>query len=111
MNNMPQFLLCENPTADDNQLYILHTREPYILARVEHYEDLSDERRMEIERTITIGSRLDYPPETIFFHALWVVEGDELKKITPQEQANTLAGIMRRMADWYEDYLEWEDAQ
>lgn len=108
-NKPPAFLLCENPIADqsDGRLFILHNRTPHILAEVHHFENLSDEQIMDILRQIPIGGRLDYEPETIFFTPVWM---DDLKG-EPQDVAYKIAGIFRRMADWYKAYLIWEDLQ
>ena len=113
-SKLPKFLLCENPMLTggyDGRLFILHSREPYLLAEVFHFENISDEKRMEVERQLaTIAGRLDYGKETIFLSAVWLVPG-KLAEKPAQDYANTLAGIMRRMADWYRAYLIWEDNQ
>lgn len=108
---MSKFLICENPmtAGQDGRLFILHTGDPSILAEVHHFEDITDEQRMNIERQMSIGSRLDYVPETIFFSPIWICKAEQISNL--QDQADNLAGIMRRMADWYKAYLIWEDAQ
>ena len=107
-----KFLLCENPVAEksDGRIFILHNRSPLILAEVFHHEDLSESEIADIQQKITTGSRLDYGSETIFFEPLWLVPGDD-NDITSQQHAFNVAGIMRRMADWYKSYLIWEDTQ
>lgn len=104
----PAFLLCENPIADksDGRLFILHNREPRLLAEVHHYEDLTDEQKMDIQRQIPIGGRLDYDSETIFFTPMWLDS-----ELATQADADKIAGLFRRMADWYKAYLIWEDEQ
>lgn len=104
----PAFLLCENPIADlsDGRLFILHNREPKLFAEVHHYEDLTEAQIMDIQRQIPIGGRLDYQPETIFFTPVWM-DGE----FTTQADADKMAGLFRRMADWYKSYLIWEDSQ
>jgi hypothetical protein len=108
-----KFLFCENPIADqsDGRQFILHSRPPYILAEIHAFENLSEEKRMEIERQATIGSRLDYGIETFFFFPVWIVHADAFENKSDQEIADSIAGLMRRMADWYEAYLVWEDKQ
>lgn len=104
----PAFLLCENPISEQSEgrLFILHNREPRLLAEVHHYEDLTDEQIMVIQRQIPIGGRLDYKPETIFFTPVWLNA-----EIANQSHADKIAGLFRRMADWYKAYLIWEDEQ
>lgn len=102
-----KFLLAENPIADqsDGRLFIIHNRDPKILAEVHHYQNLSEADMLKIQSQIPIGGRLDYQPETIYFTPVWI-EGNAEQT---QEYADKLAGIFRRMADWYKAYLIWED--
>ena len=106
-------MLCENPIVNDGRVFVFHAREPMILAEVHHYEAFTDEELMDIERQITTPawSRLDYPPETIYFFAVKFFPDERFIKKDAQGPADELAGIMRRMADWYEAYLIWEDKQ
>jgi hypothetical protein len=107
----PAFLLCETPIADksDGRTFILHNREPRLLAEVHHFEGITDSQKMAIQKKITIGSRLDYGTETIYFEPNWI---DQLTVTgASQEQVDRLASLMRRMADWYKAYLIWEDEQ
>jgi len=113
----PKFLLCENPIAEksDGRIFILHTQEPIILAEVYSYEGIGEDRIKEISQTMSIGARLDYGLETFFFVPNWLQPGWEIipeaKKDYQQITADKLAGVMRRMADWYKAYLIWEDNQ
>lgn len=102
----PKFLLAKNPIADksDGRIFILHTQTPKILAEVFHFDVGDEEHQMDCKRQFTIGSTLEYEDEYIVIGALWV-ESCELFS------ADRLAGLMRRMADWYEAYLIWEDSQ
>ena len=107
-----KFMLCENPILDedhDQRSFILHNRDPFILAEVFYFEDASEDEVGQFIGQFKMGSKLNYPPETYVFGALWMVPGDGFLKMTPQQQASTCAGIMRRMADWYKAYLIWED--
>jgi hypothetical protein len=107
----PAFLLCENPIADksDGRAFILHNRDPKLLAEVHHFEGLTDSQKMQIEKKLPISGRLDYGSETIYLEPNWLDESTITG--TLQEQADKLAALMRRMADWYHAYLKWEDAQ
>lgn len=107
-NKPPAFLLCENPMINksDGRLFILHNRYPLLLAEVHHFQYLTDNHIINIQRQIRIGGRLDYHPETIFFTPVWID-----KEITTQADADKIAGIFRRMADWYKSYLIRENRQ
>lgn len=104
-------MLCENPIAEasEDRRFILHNRTPTLLAEVHHYEDLTNSDSLKIQSQIPVGGRLDYGLETIFFTPVWLDETDLAG--TAQEQADKLAGLFRRMADWYKSYLIWEDDQ
>jgi len=111
----PKFLLAENPITNerhDGRSFIIHARKPFILAEIFAFEFETEEEILKVQRQITTGSKLDYPPETFLFSAIFIDENSkELKNKTPQQVADELAGIMRRMADWYKSYLIWEDSQ
>ena len=110
-NKPPAFLLCENTIADksDGRVFILHSREPRLLAEAHHFEGLTEAQKMQIEKKLPISGRLDYEPETIYFEPNWLDESTITG--TTQEQADKLVALMRRMADWYKAYLIWEDSQ
>ncbi|MBW7889325.1 MAG: hypothetical protein H3C35_13375 [Bacteroidetes bacterium] len=109
-NKTAKFLFCENPIADqsDGRQFIFHNREPRLLAEVFSFENISDEKILEIQRQSDVGSRLDYGVETIFFFPIWI---EKTEILDAQKYSDNLAGIMRRMADWYQAYLIWEDSQ
>lgn len=107
-------MLCENPIAEKSygRVFILHNREPRILAEVHHFNisEADSPQALEIKKA-ELGAALDYEDEYILFAALWLYPSEKLSQKEPQAQADELAGIMRRMADWYKNYLIWEDSQ
>jgi hypothetical protein len=112
MDKTAKFLLCENPIADksDGRLYILHTRKPVILAEVFHF-DIDDEAEYtRCKQAFPTNATLNYNPEYIVLGQIWM-EPVYVPEEKAQEFSNKLAGIMRRMADWYQAYLIWEDSQ
>ena len=62
---------------------------------------------MECKGTFEVFASVDYPGELI------VLGATRIEAIrwsgTTQELADELAGIMRRMGDWYHAYLRYED--
>lgn len=109
-----KFLLCENPitTANDGRLFILHTQDPIILAELWHYEGLTDREFLEKQNELgPTGAKLEYGDEIILFSSVLMHRGEKFAELPGQEQADKLAGVMRRMADWYKAYLIWEDSQ
>jgi hypothetical protein len=97
-----KFLLCENPMVDDDRVFVLHTREPLIVAEALHFEDEAD--WMEAKRGTEIGASVDYPGEFILLKAINVTA-------TEPYTADSLAQIMSRMGDWYHALLKWEEEQ
>lgn len=99
-----KFLIAENPVVGDGRVFIIHTRNPVIIAEAFHF-DLDQERAwMERKSQFTVGASVDYPGELIALGAIYVA---------PIENPNPdkLAKIMRRMGDWYFSYLKWEDGR
>lgn len=81
----------------------MHTQTPVLIAEVFHFEAGDEKKQMECKQNFLTGSALEYGSEYIVFGAIWV---------EPHEvDVDKLAGLMRRMADWYEAYLIWEDSQ
>ena len=114
---LPKFLLAENPIADrsDGRLFIIHNQEPVLLAEVHHFENISEDAMIKFQQQFSGGGRLDYDDETIFFTPVWIQSGwepiPEASADYAQLTADKLAGVFRRMADWYKAYLIWEDKQ
>jgi len=94
--------------VDDHRVFILHTREPRIVAEVYHLHPSEEGKAIEIQKQFSVGSKMEMPNELILLGAVWI---EPFYKGTTQQNADELAGIMRRMADWYRAYCEWEDAQ
>ena len=109
----PKFLLCENPMADEihgHREFVLHTRYPVIIAQIIDCSDMTEDEQMKVKSEITVGSMLDLDQEYYVFNAIYIEPGYGANT-DAQKIADNLAGIMRRMADWYEAYIKWEDNQ
>lgn len=100
----PSFMIAEDPRLEDGRVFIIHTREPRILAEVFHFGPDEEAEWLAIQQQFEIGSRLQLTAELIAIGAVWVAQ---TKPIAPDR----LAGLMRKMADWYQSYIEWEDIQ
>lgn len=98
---LPKFLLCQNPIAEKSvgRIFILHTREPVLLAEVFRFDSEDEIKQMECKKLYTVGASLDFPPDYFVFGAVWI------EKILSEKDSEGLPGLMRRMADWYEAYL------
>ena len=107
MGNKSKFLIAENPMVDDGRVFIVHAQSPIILAECFHFDPADEDEQMKATSAFEVASALDYDHEYIVIGALWV---EPHATDNPQRDADKLAGIMRRMADWYEAYLIWEDA-
>lgn len=102
MNNsqkISKFMICENPILNDNRVFILHTREPLIIAEAFHFDENNEKDWLKCKDSFNVGASVDYPNELICLGAV----------IFESNDVDTLANIMRRMGDWYYNYLKWED--
>lgn len=97
-------MICENPMLEDNRTFIIHTRQPYILAEAHHFGTFDENLVMECKRQYPVGGITELPNEIIVLGAIDVMV---VENFTNEDYA----GIMRRMADWYRAYCEWEDNQ
>lgn len=96
MNKTPKYLIAKNPLINNTE-YIIHTRYPVIIAEVFQFDADDELVQMECKRMFETGSSLDYPPHYYVFGAKYVQENSM--------EPDKIAGIMRRMADWYETSL------
>jgi hypothetical protein len=93
-----KFLIAENPIVNDGRVFIIHNREPIIIAEAFHFEEAQEAEWMEVRRQFSIGATVDYPGELIALGATFCAPNDL--------SADKLAKIMSRMGDWYHNYLK-----
>lgn len=79
--------------VDDHRVFVVHTREPRILAEV--FLPPDKEKLRELRNKFEYGSSVDYPGKLIYLGAVWFEYSNELDK------------VMSRMSDWYHAYLKW----
>jgi hypothetical protein len=105
-----KFLIAENPIVDDGRVFVIHLRDPVIIAEAFHFHEDQESEWMRCKSDFNAGASVDYPGELIF---LGVVFCAPLPKewTAAQDQADKLAKIMSRMGDWYHNYLKWEDSK
>ena len=116
MSKTPKFLIARNPMAGEkygHRVFILHAREPVMLAEVFHFELDEEEIWMACKSQFKVGSSVTYTyqDELICIGSLWMVENEKLRAMDAQARADYLAKLMSRMGDWYHAYLKWEDEQ
>ena len=87
--------------VDDHRIFIIHAREPFILAEVFHFDDDQEKEWMEAKSQFIVGSSVDYPGKLICIGAHFVSPCENPVEVLPK--------IMRRMGDWYHAYLIFED--
>ena len=82
--SIPRFMVAENPMAEKDVEYIIHTQEPRFIAR-----------------------KVDDNPITNFEIV------DEIDNIGEFFKYNELkiSGLMRRLGDWWVSYTKWEEQQ
>lgn len=110
MAKYPKFLECVNPNGDPDDLYILHTQHPKFIAQLLISDDESE--IMNFQKHFTVGGKTDYKDLSA---VIGVIEfWDEIKSTGDfQKDADNLANLLRRCADWYhltlKDIVENED--
>lgn len=106
----PKFVIAENPMTDGDEhpLYVIHLRDPLIVAQVFTFSPDEEDKRLELLRNpdIIAYSTTDIDSlESAVLLANYIAP----MKGEAQASADKLAKIMRRMADWYRAYCLWED--
>jgi hypothetical protein len=97
-----KFLIAENPVVDDGRVFVVHMRDPVIIAEAFHFSLDQEDEWMQCKSQFEIGASVDYPGELIVLGAIFcaVPSGGD------QNDADKLAKIMSRMGDWYHNYLK-----
>jgi hypothetical protein len=98
-NKTSKFLLCENPMIEGAPVFLLHTRKPRFLARVDYIELSNLPAKAAADGEILTYLNPDGLLEVYHLHIF--------DKIDPEETK----GALTRMGDWYIAYLKWEDQQ
>jgi hypothetical protein len=80
MAKYPRFMICENPMAEPDEEYILHTQEPRFLAKRVYENPTTD-----FEIVMEIDNMAAYMNNDV----------------------SKLAKLMSRMGDWYISYQNW----
>ena len=98
---LPKYIVGDNPVDCQDRIFIIQTAAPYIFAEAFHFPECNSVA-MECKKAFNVGASLDYAEdEYIVLGALSYENCDE----------DELAKAMREMADWYELYLNYEDAE
>lgn len=105
-----EFLIAENPIVNDGRIFVLHLREPVIIAEAFHFDLSQESEWMNCKSNYTLGSSVNYPGELIFLGGTFCAPLPATWS-TSQEQADKLAKIMSSMGDWYHNYLKFEDGR
>jgi hypothetical protein len=105
-----KFLLCENPLTESGD-FILHTRTPRFLMQVidcesaEHQKEIGKELFIEGEKHgFMVASQTNIYDYYFVLVAIHIY--DDIKNT--QENADELAKIARRAADWYRQIIKRE---
>lgn len=98
MTKLPRFIIGDNPLAINERIFITHTREPYFVAEVFHFDIDDTEDQMKAKAAFKLGSSLEYEDEYIVIGVMQLLE----KRPHTRDQ---LAKIMSRTGDWYHALL------
>lgn len=108
---IPKFIIGENPMVENSGVFIIHTREPIFITEIHEHESKEKQSAFhdqlikfqeENKVSILVGRDKDFiQPFTL------VCVG----YIATDKTADELAKIIRRMADWYQSYIKWEEKQ
>ena len=99
MNNLPEFLFCENKSALPGAGLILYTKPPYWVGQVIKFESHNaweNWLRANDGKIKAYGKPHGYSIAVVFIGAM-----GEYKLDATQQAVDELAGIFRRMADFY----------
>ena len=106
----PKFVIAMNEMVKDSGQYIIHMRNPLFFAEIFEHENKNEQSdfhnqliQFQKENNVSIAVGRDKN----FYQPFTLVAINP--PATTQEEADNIAKIMRRMADWYQKYCKWED--
>ena len=103
---LPKFLIAQNPLVDVDSLFIVHTRPPLFIASVHQTLNEDEQVREKLIQKYTIGSATVFGKYTFVLGVEELSEDKKFAALPAQKQADKLAAITRRMADWFRAYLK-----
>jgi hypothetical protein len=101
-NDAPKFLISANPMARPKVLYLTHTQSPFFVAEIKEFDQLT--KCVEHEATIAIGGRTSVNNKFYVVDPVFIIHEGETPGNT-QENADKMAGLFRRAADWVRAYM------
>ncbi|MFN7703341.1 MAG: hypothetical protein ACK5OS_01875 [Chryseotalea sp.] len=104
-----KFLIAENPVVNDGRIFIIHMREPVIIAEAFHFAEHEENKWMACKSNFNLFASVDYPNELIVLGSIYLAPLPAGWPTHSQAIADKLAKIMSRMGDWYYNYLKFED--
>jgi hypothetical protein len=104
MAKYPKFLECVNPNGSPDDLYILHTQSPRFIAKLLISDDEGE--IMDFQRHFTVGGKTDYKHLSAVIGVIEFWDNPYKPDLSTQEQADRLAKLLRRCADWYHSTLK-----
>lgn len=102
---LEKFLLAENPMTQSGE-YVLHTRAPAMLLRVVDATDFSEATRLEFLQNAPVYGATEV--NGLYFILVPVIMFSEVT-VSTQFDADKLAGLLRRAADWWHAYIKFEE--
>lgn len=112
MTKTPGIVICENPmleNGEDQRLFLLYDRKIKVYAEVFHFDIDDEASQMEFKRSVDTYGTTEIDEEYIIIAPVWLIPDKKYEDSEQQKQLDTLARIMRRMADWYHAYIIWEN--
>lgn len=113
MIKRPGIVICENPMLEDGEdprLFLLYDRKIKVYAEVYHFDIADEPAQMELKRSLDVYGTTEVDDEYFIIAPVWVIPDEKFTQAEDQKQVDTLARIMRRMADWYHAYVVWENS-
>lgn len=99
MAKFPKFLECINPNGDPDDLWVLHTQSPRFLARLLISDN--EVEIMDFQRVFSAIGKTDYKDHSAVIGVVEFWDDPYNSNKTKQDQADSIAKLMRRCADWY----------
>jgi len=103
---LPRFMIAENPLAQREREFILHTKKPALLMEVFDTTDWPPEKYTALLQQLNVYGTTTVDDMDFLLAPVRLFDQPPLQT---QKDTDQLAGLFRRAADWWHAYIKFEE--
>jgi hypothetical protein len=105
-DNLPRFMIAENPLIESGREFVLHIKKPALLIEVFDTTDWPKDKYIEALQQFNVYGTTTVNEMDFLLVPVKLFDNPEFET---QEDADRMAGLFRRAADWWHAYIKFEE--